>query len=347
METKTPREMGFMMPAEWEKHSAIWLSWPHDTESFPYLEKAESAYADFVKEISESETVELQVLNDSAKERAMKLLAERGTDLTQVRFHMRDYADIWFRDYGPLFVVNRETKELAMTKWEFNAWGGKYETLLKDTGIPRRMNEDMKLKMFEAGIVMEGGSLEVNGAGTLMTTEQCLLNKNRNPNLSKEEIEKKLSDYLGITNFIWLKEGIEGDDTDGHIDDIARFVNSTTIVCAVEGNSGDANYHALQENFELLKQAKDQDGNAIKVIPLPMPGNITRENGNRLPASYANFYIGNTKVLVPTFDTPKDEEALTVLRSVFPDRKVVGINATYLVYGFGTFHCMSQQQPAI
>jgi len=332
------------MPAEWERHSAIWLSFPHDTESFPHTEEAQNAHADFIAEISETEAVELQVLDETMKEVVTSLLTERGANPANVRFHIRDYADIWFRDYGPLFVT--DSKELAMTKWVFNAWGGKYDALLKDNGVPYEMNKGMNLRMFETGIVMEGGSIEVNGKGTVLTTTQCLLNKNRNPQLSKAEIEKYLDDYLNCPNVVWLTEGIEGDDTDGHIDDIARFVNETTIVCAVEKNEVDANYKPLMENLELLKKAKDQDGNPFTVVAIPMPSPvISSVSGKRLPASYANFYIGNGKVIVPIFGVPEDEEALSILRSVFPDRKVVGINATYLVYGFGTFHCMSQQQP--
>jgi agmatine deiminase len=344
----TPKAAGFRMPAEWEKHSAIWLSFPHDTESFPHTEEAQKAHADFVRAISDYETVELQVLDEMTKAHVTSLLTERGANLENVRFHVREYADIWFRDYGPLFVVNDKTKELAMTKWTFNAWGGKYDTLLRDNGIPYEMNKQMKLDMFETGIVMEGGSIELNGKGTVLTTTQCLLNKNRNPKLTKEEIEKYLDEYLNAPNVVWLTEGIEGDDTDGHIDDIARFVNETTIVCAVEKNENDGNYKALKENFELLKEAKDQDGNPFTVVPLPMPSPvISTVSGKRLPASYANFYIGNGVVIVPIFAVPEDAEALKVLQSVFPNHKVIGLNAQYIVYGFGTFHCMSQQQPAV
>ena len=332
------------MPAEWEKHSAVWLSWPHDTTSFPHLEEAETSFANFIKEISESETVELQTVNEVVEDRAVAMLQERGVNENAVRFHPANYADIWFRDYGPTFVTNKETKELAMTKWTFNAWGNKYKILLKDNEIPYAMNAKMKLPMFETGIVMEGGSIEVNGKGTLMTTEQCLLNKNRNPNLSREDIERYLSDYLGVRHFIWLKEGIEGDDTDGHIDDIARFVNETTVLCAYEEDTASPDHAVLKENFEILQHSTDQDGNPLSVIKLPTPGKISA-HAEPLPASYANFYIGNTKVLVPTFGTANDQKALDIIQSVFPDRKVIGIDATYLVYGFGTFHCMSQQQP--
>ena len=345
MENNTPKNLGFSMPAEWEKHSAVWLSWPHDTTSFPHLKEAEESFAEFIKEISTSEKVELQVLNEVMLDHVTELLEGEGVDMERVTFHPANYADIWFRDYGPIFITNPKTKELAMAKWTFNAWGNKYKILLKDNEIPYVMNTKMNLPMFEPGIVMEGGSIEVNGKGTLMTTEQCLLNKNRNPNLSREEIEKYLSDYLGVRHFIWLKEGIEGDDTDGHIDDIARFVNPTTVLCAYEEDESHPDHKVLKENFEILQNSKDQDGNPLTVIKLPTPGKISA-HAEPLPASYANFYIGNTKVLVPTFGTENDQKALDIIQSVFPDRKAVGIDATYLVYGYGTFHCMSQQQPA-
>ena len=342
----TPRELGYRLPAEWEPHAAVWLAWPHDPVSFPFLEKAEAAFADFIQAIHDSERVELLVLNEAMEQRARELLRERGTDLAAIRFHNADYADIWFRDYGPIFVVNPIEKRLAMTKWIFNAWGDKYESLRKDNQVPYAMNRTLILPLFEAGIVLEGGSVDWNGRGTLLTTEQCLLNKNRNPSLSKAEIEQRLRDFLGARHFIWLKEGIQGDDTDGHIDDIARFVNPTTVVCACQDDPRDPDHAVLRRNYEILQSAKDQDGNPLQVIRLPVPGWVGDKEG-RLPASYANFYIGNTKVLVPLFGTKADAEALKVVQSAFPDRNVVGINASALVYGLGTFHCMTQQQPAI
>ena len=342
------------MPAEWEPHAAVWLSWPHDTKSFPHLEQAEAAFAHFVAEIQESEPVELQVLDKAMQERVSQLLEARHADLRRIRFHQNDYADIWFRDYGPIFVVNCNahepapelTPKLAIVKWNFNSWGNKYDVLLKDNNVPYFMNERLRLPMFEPGIVLEGGSIDVNGRGTVLTTEQCLLNPNRNPSFGKVEIERYLADYLGARHVIWMKDGIEGDDTDGHIDDIARFVNPTTVVCAYQEDESDPDHQPLKKNYDRLQRATDQDGKALTVIKLPVPGWVGDAEG-RLPASYANFYIGNNKVLVPLFGRENDRKALEVIQSVFPDRKVVGINAYYLVYGFGTFHCMSQQQPAI
>lgn len=348
---KTPHALGYRMPAEWEPHSAVWLAWPHDTTSFPHLDRAEAAFADFVSEIHTSERVELLVRDAPMQRKATQLLQDRGVDFRQVGFHGADYAEIWFRDYGPIFVSDRERQRLALTKWIFNAWGNKYEELLKDTQVPYFMNESLRLPLFETGVVLEGGSIDVNGKGTLLTTEQCLLNQNRNPELHKEEIERYLRDYLGATHCIWLKEGIEGDDTDGHIDDIARFVNPTTVVCATQPDRSDPDHEVLKANYQLLQQATDQDGRPLDVVQLPVPGRVGDERVGddqaRLPASYANFYIGNTKVLVPTFGVENDTRALEVLQSVFPDRRVVGINAVGLVYGLGTFHCMSQQQPSV
>ncbi|EKD45480.1 MAG: hypothetical protein ACD_69C00271G0001, partial [uncultured bacterium] len=263
-----------------------------------------------------------------------------------VHFHINTYGDIWFRDYGPCFVVNPTTKQLAMTKWEFNAWGNKYAELLQDNAVPYFMNQTMNLPLFKAGIVMEGGSIDVNGYGTVLTTKQCLLNINRNSTLSQTQIETYLNEYLGTSHIIWLNEGIEADDTDGHIDDIARFVNPTTVVCAYTDDTASADYKSLRENYELLTKATDQAGQALNLVKLPMPGWVG-EGKRRLPASYTNFYIGNGVVIVPIFGTKNDAIALDILRPLFPGREVIGLNAFYIVFGFGTFHCMSQQQPAL
>jgi agmatine deiminase len=341
---KTFLEQGFYMPAEWEKHEAIWLAWPYDPTTFPNrVDRVEETYVKIVKEIHVSEQVNLFVRDQNTKEKAAKLFKEANVDLGKVNFYVFDYADVWFRDYGPIFVKNSKA-ELAMVHWDFNSWGEKYETLLKDKQIPDIINLKMSLQCFKPGMVLEGGSIDVNGKGTLLTTEQCLLNRNRNPNLGKKQIEKYLGDYLGVTKLIWLKNGILGDDTDGHIDDLARFVNPTTIVCAFQENQNDVDYTALKENYDILCQAVDQDGKKIQIIKLPMPKVVSDED-ERLPASYTNFYIGNTKVLVPTFDHENDQKALSILQELFPMRKVVGISSVDLVYGFGTIHCISQQQP--
>ena len=338
------REEGFCMPAEWEKHDAIWLAWPHDPTTFPdKVNRVEAIYVHIINEIHLSERVNLFVIDQKTREKAENLFKEANIDLSEIEFHVFDYADVWFRDYGPIFVRNSK-HELAMVHWDFNSWGEKYETLLKDRQIPDVINQKMALKCFKPGMVLEGGSIDVNGKGTLLTTEQCLLNKNRNPHLGKKEIEKVLGEYFGVNNFIWLKNGIFGDDTDGHIDDIARFVNEKTIVCAFEENQNDINYDVLKENYDILCQAIDQDGEKLRIVKLPMPKVVVNEIV-RLPASYTNFYIGNTKVLVPVFDHENDEKALSILQELFPTRKVVGIRCNDLVYGFGTIHCISQQQP--
>jgi agmatine deiminase len=334
------------MPAEWEKHDAIWLSWPHDPVTFPdCVDKVEETYVQIIKEIHTSENVNLFVKDQEMKQKVTRMLQEAGVDSGKIRFFMFEYADVWFRDYGPTFVINGQRK-LAMVNWIFNTWGDKYDTLLKDKDIPQIINQTLKLPCFRPRIVMEGGSIDVNGKGTLLTTEQCLLNPNRNPDMTRADIEKYLKDHLGVTHFVWLKNGIRGDDTDGHIDDLARFVNPTTIVCAYEDDPNDENYAALNANYELLTEATDQDGNYFNIIKLPMPGNVSGPDC-RLPASYTNFYIGNTKVLVPIFNHKNDAKALQILQKLFPDRKVVGINCTHLVNGFGTIHCISQQQPSV
>ena len=341
---KTPAVSGYRMPAEWEPHDAIWLSWPHDRVTFPDLAAVEAIYIDMIAALWGSETVNLLVTDEAMRTRVTAMLEEVGVGTGGVIFHVVDYADVWFRDYGPTFVVNRKSGDLAMVNWTFNAWGEKYQELMADTRIPLVMNADMALPVFTPGIVMEGGAIDVNGCGTVITTEACLLNPNRNPHLSREDIEGYLEAYLGADHVIWLKQGIAGDDTDGHIDDIARFVDERTVLCVVEENENDENYAVLQENLAILRSSTDQDGNPLRVVPLPMPGAVGGED--RLPASYANFYIGNTVVLVPVFGHPNDEVALGRIRQAFPDREVVGIDCTAMVEGFGAIHCVSQQQPS-
>lgn len=338
------REQGFCMPAEWEKHNAIWLAWPYDPTTFPdRVERVEEVYVQIIKEIHECEQVNLFVIDEPTKSKATKMFKAADISLDRIQFYVSDYADVWFRDYGPTFVKN-QNHELAMIHWDFNSWGEKYETLLKDRQIPSVIRQRMPVKCFKPGIVLEGGSIDVNGKGTLLTTEQCLLNENRNPDLTKKQIENYLREYLGADHFIWLKRGIFGDDTDGHIDDLARFVDPSTIVCAFQEDRNDVDYDVLEENYNILCQAVDQDGKELRIVKLPMPKVVSDED-ERLPASYTNFYIGNQKVLVPIFDHKNDSKALAILQELFPTRKVVGIRCVDLVYGFGTIHCISQQQP--
>jgi agmatine deiminase len=340
----TPRELGYRMPAEWEEHDAVWIAWPHDPTTFPdRVEKVEQTYVRIVELIHESECVNLFVRDEHMKEKAKDLFEGANVDLGRVCFFEFDYADVWFRDYGPIFVLN-EHKKIAMVHWKFNSWGEKYQEPLRDAQIPDVINRKMRLLRFEPGMVLEGGSIDVNGKGTLITTEQCLLNKNRNPQLDKKEIQKRLSDFLGVKHFVWLKRGIEGDDTDGHIDDIARFVTPSTVICVYEEDISDDNYLALKENYEILKRSVDQDGEKLRVVKLPTPGTVG-DKESRLPASYANFYISNKAVLVPVFGHKNDSKALSILQELFPERKVHGVNCCDLAYGFGTIHCVTQQQP--
>ncbi|MFZ2470671.1 MAG: agmatine deiminase family protein [Methanothrix sp.] len=341
----TPRSLGYHMPAEWERHEAIWLSWPYDRDSFPEIEAVEKAYTAIIKAIHESEIVNLLVKDKLAQKDVVDRLKSEKVDLHRIHFHVINYADVWFRDYGPTFVVreNEAGKSVAAVNWIFNAWGEKYAELMGDSRIGSLINDDLKMERFLPGIVMEGGSIDVNGCGTVLTTEQCLLNKNRNPSLNKEKIEGYLREYLGVQKVIWLKEGIAGDDTDGHVDDIARFVNPTTVLCAYEDDPEDENFLPLKQNYELLCRETDQDGLPLTVIKLPMPGKVGAQR--RLPASYANFYIGNDVVMVPVFGHRNDSVALKIIGEAFPERKVVGINCREMVHGLGTVHCISQQQP--
>jgi agmatine deiminase len=342
----TPRNRGFLMPAEWEPHDAVWLAWPHNPVTFPDIPAVEQAYFELIFELHTSERVEIFVPTAVIHRKVRARLREMGADLEKIILHTNEYSDVWIRDYGPTFVLNRALGEAALVRWNFNAWGNKYEDQIRDGRIPQVMNRWIDLPVYEPGIVLEGGSIDVNGKGTVLTTRACLLNPNRNPHLTADDIEENLREYLGVEKVIWLNEGIIGDDTDGHIDDIARFVNPTTVVCAYENDVADANHPALHDNYEILRQSSDQDGKPLTVVKLPMPANV-EAGGERYPASYTNFYIGNTVVIVPVFNDPRDAEAIGILEGLFPDRKIVGINARAMVEGYGTFHCASQQQPRI
>jgi agmatine deiminase len=335
------------MPAEWERHDALWLAWPYDRDTFPGLvPQVEETYLDIIEAIHRGEKVHLLVRDEVMEQRVLRALDGRGIEGRRISFYRYDYADVWLRDSGPIFVTRREEPRLAMVDWVFNAWGLKYRALERDTHIPEFINETLKIPRFTPGLVLEGGSVDVNGCGTLMTTKQCLLNSNRNPRLDKKEIEQVLRAYLGIEEILWLREGIAGDDTDGHIDDIARFVDPKTICCAFEEDEEDVNYEALRENHELLLEARDHRGDRFDIVKLPMPDPMMGADG-RLPASYANFYIGNERVLVPVFKDPNDEKACGILQELFPERNVIGIDCRALVHGLGTLHCISRQQPAV
>ena len=343
----SPAAQGYTMPAEWERHESVWLAWPWNTETFPdRIEGVERTYCAIIAALAGGERVDLLVKDVEMRRRVEEVLDRAGADGGAVVFHLYDYGDVWFRDYGPTFIVGEEGKRLAMVDWLFNAWGEKYEDLIRDTAIPAFMNRSLSLPLFSPSIVLEGGSIDVNGAGTVLTTEECLLNRNRNPSLTREEIEERLRDYLGVRKIIWLKSGIGGDDTDGHIDDIARFVAPSTVLCAYEEDESDENHAPLRENYEILLRATDQDGRGVEVKKVPMPPAIHSE-GRRLPASYTNFYIGNRAVLVPLFGCDSDEEALAIIGPLFPGREIVGIDCRDLVFGCGALHCVTQQQPAL
>jgi len=344
---QTPRELGYHMPAEWEPHEATWLSWPHKEESWPgAFEFVPGIFVELTRRLAESELVRINVADADFAERVNGLLRAGGVNLDAVRFHFNPTNDAWVRDHGPIYVVRDDgRRERAINDWGYNAWGDKYPPYDLDDVIPTRIAEEMNELLFQPEIVMEGGSLDVNGRGTLVTTESCLLNPNRNPHLNREQIERYLKDYLGVTNILWLGDGIAGDDTDGHVDDLTRFVAPDTVVTAVEDDPGDENYEVLAENYERLSRMKDQGGKPLRVIKLPMPGPVYFE-GQRLPASYANFYIANKSVLVPTYRHANDAKACEILQRCFPDRRVVGVDCVNLIWGLGSIHCVTQQQPA-
>jgi agmatine deiminase len=344
MSEKTPAELGFSMPPEWAKHDATWLSWPKNPLTFPpeIVSKVEAAYVAMIEALAGGERVDLLVDDARTEDRVRAMLSAKS-----VAFHMIESADVWMRDYGPIFVKKGgKGRGVAATKWEFNAWGGKYDDLLPDNETGLEVARSTGLRIFEPGVVLEGGSIDVNGRGSLLTTEQCLLNKNRNPKLGKAQLERLLHDYLGVDVVVWLGEGVAGDDTDGHVDDIARFVNEDTVVCMTEPDAGDANYAALKHDRAVLSAHKDREGRRLEVVPIEMPRSIEGD-GARLPASYANFYVGNSAVLVPVFgDARRDSAALETLSESFQGRNIVPVNCRELVYGFGGIHCVSQQQPA-
>jgi agmatine deiminase len=350
---QTPHSLGFRMPAEWEPHTATWLGWPHELTDWPgKFAPIPWAFAEIVRHLSQVERVHLLVENAAAEKRIHAILKKSGAHLPNVHFFRIPTDRGWMRDSGPICVKN-EQGEVAFDHFVFNGWA-KYPNHKKDAAVVTKANANQKLKhrLWQPThktrrVVLEGGSIDVNGRGTLLTTEECLLSKTqeRNPGFTREDYAELFRQYLGVTNVLWLKNGIAGDDTHGHVDDLTRFVNPTTVVTVIENNPSDANYAALQQNLALLQSMKDQDGHALTIATLPMPAPVCFNN-QRLPASYANFYIANKLVLVPTFNDPNDREALNTLATLFPNREVVGIACRDLVLGLGTIHCMTQQQPA-
>ena len=347
-ESPTPAELGFRMPAEWMPHRGTWLSWPHKEASWPgKFGPVPGIFARMVRALTEREEVHINVAGRAMEASVRSQVREAGANPDKVFFHDNPTNDAWCRDHGPIFLERHRDgrSEQAIVDWGYNAWGGKYPPYDLDDVVPTRIAGELGLPLFAPGIVMEGGSIDVNGRGTLLTTESCLLNPNRNPSLDRGEIERYLRAYLGVTKILWLGDGIVGDDTDGHVDDLTRFVDERTVVTAVEDDPADENYEPLQENLERLRGMTDQDGRPLRVVTLPMPRPLEHD-GQRLPASYANFYIANGLVLLPTYDPPRDEQAIATLGGLFPDRDIVGIDCTDLVWGLGAFHCVTQQWPA-
>jgi agmatine deiminase len=336
------------MPAEWELHEATWLAWPHNLDTWPpdQLELVKQVWIEMIRAIAPAEKVCLLVHDERSQAEVRRKLLDTGKTMEHVSIYQIPTVDVWIRDYGPTFVIRKDDeKGLAFNDWIFNGWGRKYDAYLQDDTVAKSLARVLHVPVFEAEIVLEGGSIEVNGCGTCLTTEQCLLNTNRNPHLDRRAIEEVLRGYLSVDHIVWLGAGIAGDDTDGHIDDIARFVNPSTVVCVVEEDPRDENYIPLRENFERLQSATDQDGHKLTVVPLPSPGRVAYE-GTRLPASYANFYVANGVVLVPVYNHSNDKLALGILADLFPDRQVIGLPCAPLLIGLGAIHCVTQQQPS-
>ncbi len=336
----------YAMPAEWQPHLATWISWPHNQDSWPgKFGPVEPVMVQAVAALSASEPVYINVL-DAAHEKHVAALLEGHASARRVKFHRFPTNDAWCRDHGALFVTGRAAgaEPLLALNFGFNAWGGKYPFEL-DNAIPPQMAATLGVPCVTVDMVLEGGSIDVNGAGTLLTTEQCLLHPNRNPNMTQADIEQALQDHLGVQQILWLGDGIVGDDTDGHVDDLTRFVSADTVVTVVEQDPTDDNYTVLGENRERLAKMRLHDGRPLQVIELPMPKAVEYK-GDRLPASYANFYIGNSVVLMPSFNDPNDAVNAGILSNAFPDRKIIPIDCTDLVLGLGTFHCLTQQVPA-
>jgi agmatine deiminase len=348
----TPKQQQYYMPAEWAHHKATWLSYPHNEDSWPgKINTIFPSYNLFIKVLSEDEEVHINVNDQVMEDQVHEDLIKIGANMSNIFFHQFPTNDAWCRDHGPAFLLNRkDPSRRAIVNWNHNAWGGKYPYEL-DTQIPLHIHQflsqtDPNLELFQPGIVMEGGSIDVNGCGDLLTTTSCLLNPNRNPHLNQSQIEEYLRDYYGVDNIIWLGDGIMGDDTDGHVDDLSRFISPDTIVTAVEDDCWDENYDVLQKNLKTLNSCRLANGKQPTIVELPMPDMVFYDN-QRLPASYANFYIANNKVIFPTYRCLADNEAAYILEALFPDREIIGIDSTDIVWGLGSFHCLSQQMPAI
>jgi len=346
---ETPASLGYRWPAEWERHAATWLSWPHNLDTWPgHFAPVPEVFAAIVRALHEHELVRINVGNAELEEGARKLLLATGVNVDRgVRFQRIATNDAWVRDHGGIVVVREGAgpRERAIVDFEFDSWGRKYGPWDLDNAVPGQMAKALGLPAFHARVVLEGGSIDGDGAGTVLTTESCLLNPNRGPARTRERMERVLEDQLGARQVLWLGDGIAGDDTDGHIDDLARFVDRGTVVTVLEDDPADENYALLKANLARLRGMRDLQGKPLAIATLPMPPPLFVE-GQRCPASYANFYLANGVALLPTYDAPSDERALAVLREILPDRRIVGIPCRDLVYGLGAIHCVTQQEPA-
>jgi agmatine deiminase len=348
LQQPTPAAAGYYFPAEFAPHDATWLSWPHKAASWPgKIDTIFPYYAQFVKALADSERVNINVSDGHMKNFALGYLEKAGVSLDQVSFHFNPTNDAWCRDHGPAFLINPAAKQKkVIVDWDYNAWGGKYPPYDLDDIIPTKIAAHYNIPVYYPGIIMEGGSVEFNGKGTVITSTACLLNENRNKALNQQQIEQYLMAYYGVQQVLWVDEGIIGDDTDGHIDDTVRFVNEDTVITVIEHDAGSENYPLLQKNLHQLQQMRLIDGRPLNIIELPMPDPVEFD-GQALPASYANFYIANKSVIVPTFRSTKDAVALQIIQDCFPSRKIIGIDSTEIIWGLGSFHCLSQQEPAV
>ena len=341
--TPTPTT-GAYMPAEWTPHAATWTNWPHNNDLWEgELNAVQEDFAGLISVISRYERVNLNVPDNNVQQTATHYLQQANATMSNIHFNTMPYNDVWLRDSGPIFIKQPNNK-LAVIDWQFNGWGNKYEHAL-DNNAPETLAKHLNIKRYQAPYIMEGGALEINTQGVCLTTRSCLLNQNRNENLSEEELESILRTYLGVKHVIWLEAGLEGDHTDGHIDTIVRFTDDNTIVCSVTNDKNDTNYPVMQDNKQSLKSLRNHEGNPYTIIDLPLPKNRLEFHGERLAPTYANFYVGNGFVVVPQYNDPNDQLALDVLTPLFPGRNVIGASARHLITGGGAFHCVTQQQP--
>jgi agmatine deiminase len=348
LEELAPKHLGYYFSAEFAKHEATWLSWPHKEASWPgKIHTIFPSYCAFIKEITKGELVRINVCDEKMKTFAIEQLQELNVDLSKVEFFLHPTNDAWCRDHGPAFLINPNAEQRKIiVDWDYNAWGNKYPPYDLDDVIPTLIAKHYNIPVYYPGIIMEGGSVDFNGKGTLITSTACLLNKNRNPHLNQSQVEEYLINYYGVDQVLWVDEGIVGDDTDGHIDDTVRFVNEDTVIAVVEENRNDENHALLEKNLKQLNKMRLLNGKQLNIVELPMPDELIYED-QRLPCSYANFYITNHAVIVPTFRCKKDEQALQIIQYCFPYREVVGIDSTEIIWGLGSFHCLSQQEPAV